>query len=304
MLVHTRPFYTGYCSPGYDYGPTSPTNYSPTSPPTSPNYSPVSPSYSPTSPSYDLPDLRSIPAQVHDHQESTQKKVYHRTDMHVIFDDMDMPKVVSTEILGFLVDVVFCEGENTDGLTFHDEPTIDKSFEDADEEQVFRFPQLPREPVLLRMMSDAVALEMLLKRQDDETSRKKRGLSSEDLRMALPLPLEYQSVYAARKCGTNTGKRQRQHELEDEHEEASRSLRHRAFEEGYETSIFYETTANIDHGFQVGYGSGQADGFKAAFDVMRKIISRPAAARLMMLESINDIDRTTRAFFEGVFRSV
>jgi len=282
------------CTHVYDYGPTSPI-CSPDSP--GYEYGPTDPSYSPTSPNYD----HSIPEQVRDHQESSQKKTYHRTDMTVLFDDIDMPRVVSNEILGFLADVLFCEGEDTDDLTFHDEPTIDKSFECGDEEQVFRFPQLTREPVLMRMMSDAVALEMLLKRQDDEQSRKKQGLSAEDLRMAIPLPLEYTSAYAARKCGTTTGKRQRQQELQNEHKEASRRLRHRSFEEGYEACIFYETAAND---FQVGYGSGQADGFQAAFDVMRKIISRPAADRLMMLNSINDIDRNTRAFFEGVFNSV
>jgi len=280
-----------------DYGPTSPIeDYGPTSP--IEDYDFWEPSYSPTTP---IDCKCSIPDQVRDHQESSQTQVYHRTDITVLLDDVNISRVVTNEILGFLADMLFCEGEDTSGITFHDKDTYDKSFEYGGEEQVFRFPQLTREPVLMRMMSDAVALEMLLKRQDDEQSRKKQGLSAEDLRMAIPLPLEYTSAYAARKCGTTTGKRQRQQELQNEHKEASRRLRHRSFEEGYEACIFYETAAND---FQVGYGSGQADGFQAAFDVMRKIISRPAADRLMMLNSINDIDRNTRAFFEGVFNSV
>lgn len=276
------------------------------------DYSPTSPIieddddfwiYSPTTPI----DCRcSIPDQVRDHQESSQTQVYHRTDItvSVLLDDANISRVVSNENLGFLADMLFCEGESTSGITFHDNDTYDQSFEYGGEEQVFRFPQLTRKPVLMHMMSDAVALNMLLERQDDEQSRKKRGLSTEDLSMALPLPLEYMSAYAARKRGINAGKRQRQYELEDKHKEASRRLRHRSFEEGYETSIFYETDANIDHGFQAGYDKGQADGFEEAFNVMRKIISRPMSDRHMMLESINDIDSNTRAFFEGVFRSI
>ena len=57
-----------------------------------------------------------------------------------------------------------------------------------------------------------------------------------------------------------------------------------------EASLFYETTTSVDHGFQVGYGNGQADGFKLAFSVMREIISQPTE------------NQRLRRDHEGIFR--